>query len=216
MNRCQKIAIIGGRGNGRVIAQIIADTRAAGMQNQVVGYLNDHEPEGSLIGEYPVLGKPCQWRQLPPDTLLVAALLTVGKMQERTGMIEHFGIPAERLARVIHPTAVIADDVRIGPGSVIASHVTCQPGSTVGMNSIIRAGANIGHDVKVDDFVDIGPNCTLCGYAVIEKGAHIAANAVVRDGISVGQYGVLSAGSVALKTIPSGTTWMGNPARRVG
>mgnify|MGYP003626279035 CR=1 FL=1 len=215
MSEIKKIAIVGGRGNGLVVAQIVEDMAKAGHAIRVVGFLNDHEPIGSYIDRYKVIGRPKAWLELEPDISIVFALLTVGKMEERSELLSNLGVPESRLATLIHPTALVSSNVSIGKGAVICSYVTCQPGSTIGNNSIVRAGANLGHDAEVSDFADIGPNCTLCGYSKVAKGAHIAPNSVVRDNISVGEFGVLSAGSVALKNIEPKTIWMGNPARRV-
>jgi acetyltransferase EpsM len=215
MNDAIKVAIVGGKGNGLVVAQIVEDLAGSGREIEVVGFLNDHEPIGSLIGKYPVLGRPGSWTELDADVQLVFALLSVGKMHERSELLAKLQVPESRLATLIHPTALISYDVSVGSGSVVASYVTCQPSSSIGNNSIVRAGANLGHDSKVGDFVDIGPNCTVCGYSSVERGAHVAPNSVVRDSVSVGEFSVLSAGSVALKDIGPGTTWMGNPARRV-
>ena len=215
MSEIRKIAIVGGRGNGLVIAQVIEDMSNAGHGIAVAGFLNDHEPIGSFIGEYKVIGRPREWKNLESDTQIVFALLSVGKMEERSELLSALAVAETRLATLIHPTALVGSGVSIGKGAVICPYVTCQPGSSIGNNSIVRAGANLGHDAKVSDFVDIGPNCTLCGYSLVAKGAHIAPNSVVRDSVSVGEFGVLSAGSVALKNIEPRTVWMGNPARRV-
>lgn len=215
MSKIKKVAIVGGRGNGLVVAQVIEDMAKAGNSIAVAGFLNDHEPIGSLIGEYEVIGRPREWKNLESDIQIVFALLSVGKMEERSNLLSALAVPEDRLATLVHPTALLGFGASIGKGSVICSYVTCQPGSSVGNNSIVRAGANLGHDTKVADFVDIGPNCTLCGYSVVAKGAHVAPNSVVRDSVSVGEFGVLSAGSVALKNIEPRTVWMGNPARRV-
>ncbi len=215
MSEIKRIAIVGGSGNGRVVAQVVEDMAKAGHNIEVAGFLNDHEPIGSMIGDYEVIGRPREWDALGPEVQIVFALLSVGKMKERSELLSSLAVPEARLATLIHPTAVVGGDVSVGKGTVIFSYVTCQPGSSVGSNSIVRAGANLGHDAQVSDFVDIGPNCTLCGYSRVERGAHIAPNAVVRDSVSVGEYGVLSAGSVALKDIEPHTVWMGNPARRV-
>lgn len=215
MSEIKQVAIVGGRGNGLVIAQVIEDMAGAGHNIAVAGFLNDHELIGSRIGEYEVIGRPREWEKLEAGTQIVFALLSVGKMEERSDLISALSVPEDRLETLVHPTALVGAGVSVGKGSVICSFVTCQPGSSVGSNSIVRAGANLGHDAKVADFVDIGPNCTLCGYASVAKGAHVAPNSVVRDSISVGEFGVLSAGSVALKNIEPRTVWMGNPARRV-
>ncbi|MFV8570510.1 hypothetical protein ACNQ6O_04775 [Marinobacter sp. SBS5] len=215
MSEMKKIAIVGGKGNGLVVAQVIEDMASVGHNIAVAGFLNDHEPIGSRIGEYEVIGRPREWKNLESDTQIVFALLSVGKMEERSDLLSALLVPEDRLETLVHPTALVGSGVSVGKGSVICSYVTCQPGSSIGNNSIVRAGANLGHDAKVADFVDIGPNCTLCGYSDVAKGAHLAPNSVVRDSVSVGEFGVLSAGSVALKNIEPRTVWMGNPARRV-
>lgn len=215
MNSARKIAIIGGKGNGLVVAQIVEDLARSGQPIEMAGFLNDHEPIGSLIGQHPVIGRSTNWPELDADVHIVFALLSVGKMQKRSELLASLQVPESRLATLIHPTALIGFGVSVGNGSVVASYVTCQPGSSIGNNSIVRAGVNLGHDSRVGDFVDIGPNSTLCGYSAVGRGAHVAPNSVVRDRVSVGEFSVLSAGSVALKDIEPGTTWMGNPARRV-
>ena len=215
MDEINKVAIVGGKGNGLVIAQVIEDISKAGHNITVAGFLNDHEPIGSLIGGYEIIGRPREWKHLGSDTQIVFALLSVGKMEERCALLSALSVPEKRLATLIHPTALVGSGVSVGKGSVICSYVTCQPGSSIGNNSIVRAGANLGHDTQVGEFVDIGSNCTLCGYAEVEKGAHVAPNSVVRDSLSVGEFSVLGAGSVALKNIEPRTVWMGNPARRV-
>lgn len=215
MSKEKRVAIVGGKGNGLVVAQIVEDIAKSGQKIAVAGFLNDHEALGSFIGHYSVIGRPERWSELADDVQIVFALLSVGKMQERTELLEALKVPQDRLATLVHPTALLGSSVVVGKGSVVASYVTCQPGSIIGKNSIVRAGANIGHDAKVSDYVDIGPNCTLCGYSSVETGAHIAPNSVIRDNVRVGKFSVLGAGSVALKDIEQGTTWIGNPARRV-
>lgn len=215
MSKVKKVAIIGGNGNGLVVAQVLGDMAKTGQPVEMVGFLNDHQPVGSAIGGYPVLARPGDWQGLDEDIRLVFALLSVGKMRERTELLEKLEVPDSRMATLVHPTALLGAGVTVGLGSVIASYVTCQPGSRVGKNSIVRAGANLGHDATVGDFVDIGPNVTLCGYASVFKGAHIAPNAVVKDRTVVNQFSVLGAGSVALRDMEPGSLWMGNPGRRV-
>lgn len=215
MSESTRVVLIGGPGNGLVAAQILEDMKSAGHAIELVGFLNDSLPVGELIDQWPVLGNSGQWRDMASEIRFVFCILSVGKMAERVNRIGSLGIPNERLATLVHPTAVIARTCRIGPGSVIAAHVTCQPGSSIGKNCVVRAGANVGHDVQVADHIDIGPNTTLCGYARIGEGAHIAANAVVRDNLMVGKLAVIGAGGVLLKDAAEGTTWLGNPARRV-
>jgi len=52
----QKVIILGGIGNGSVIAQAIADANRRNDNNlEMIGYLNDREEQDSQIEGYPVL-----------------------------------------------------------------------------------------------------------------------------------------------------------------
>ena len=211
----KRVVIIGGTGNGAVLAQIIIDMQRAGNEIELIGFLNDHHSAGELLFRWPVLGKPMQWSELDQDILFVFALLSVGKMRERVDLLKSLGIPSKRMATLIHPSAMIGFDTQIGAGSVVCSNVSIQPQVTLGENVLVRAGANVGHDVQISDYVDVGPNVCLCGCTCVQEGVHVAANAVVRDGLSLGAFSVIGAGSALLKDAGEGTTWLGNPARRV-
>ncbi|WP_337881104.1 acetyltransferase [Rheinheimera sp.] len=215
MSKTRRIVIIGGHGNGMVLAQIICDMRRSGADIELFGFLNDHLNPGELLWDWPVLGKSTDWQTLPADVEFCFALLTVGKMLERTKLLKSLSIPADRMATLIHPTAVLGFNTSVGKGSVLCSYTSVQPGVRIGDNTLIRAGANLGHDVEIGNYVDIGPNVTLCGYCKIRDGSHIAANTVVRDGLEVGEFCTLGAGAVMLREAPPYSTWLGNPARRV-
>lgn len=211
----KRIAIIGGTGNGLVVAQIILDLVEAGHKYQLLGFLNDHLEKGDIIEQWPVLGTSEEWSSLPDDVLFVQAILSVGKMKPRATKLQALGIPQQRWATVIHPSANIGFNCRIGHGVAICAHVTVQPGVVIGDNCMIRAGANVGHDVQLADYVDVGPNTTLCGYAKVGKGVQVAPNAVVRDNIIIGEYATVAAGAAVFKEVAAESTVLGNPARRI-
>ena len=209
-----EVVILGGHGDGLVAANIIADLNAKGLDIRLSGYLNDHAERGDTIAGYPVLGKTADWHHLPASTSFHCCLLSVGKMAERSALIEGFAIPDERLISLIHPTACLADGVSIGVGSLVAAYAIFQPGTKTGRYCSIRGGANLGHDSEMSDFSYVGPNATLCGYASLGRGAYVGPNAVVRDRTGLGDFAVLAAGSVAYRDLPANSTWIGNPAKR--
>jgi len=210
-----KVVILGGQGDGLVAAQIIEDMSSQGQDIELVGFLNDHEAMGSLIGGYPVLGKTSEWHNLPEEWGYHFSLLSVGKMRERALLIKSFNIPIDRVVSLIHPTALISRTASVGKGTLVAAYAVMQPGSQLGLCCSVRAGANIGHDVSVGDFVYVGPNATLCGYSGVAEGVFLAPNSVLRDRTKMGEYSVLAAASVAYKDVPENSTWIGNPARRI-
>jgi acetyltransferase EpsM len=211
----KRIVIIGGPGDGVVVAQTVRDLAKAGREVSLFGFLNDRLERGEHVFGAPVLGTLQTWQQLPQDVCFVPALHKVCEMVSRAKLILGLGIPDHRWASVVHPTACVADDISIGCGSFIASHVTIQPGAGVGKFVSVRAGANIGHDALVADFAYIGPNATLSGRARLEEGAHLAPNAAVMDAVVVGKYSVVGLGSAVMKNVEEFSVYLGNPARRL-
>ena len=211
----KKVVIIGGGGNGLVVAQIVLDLIKAGEPVELVGFLNDNIPVGEYIERWPVLGAPHEWESLDGDVSFVYALLSVGKMKVRADKFKQLNIPQNRLATLVHPSASISFNVQLGCGVVVAANAVLQPGAKIGDNCFIRANANLGHDVTLDNLVDIGPNSTLCGYAHAEEGVQIAPNSVVRDSVRIGTYSTVAAGAAIFKDVAPGATMLGNPAKRI-
>jgi acetyltransferase EpsM len=212
----KKVVILGGHGDGIVVAQGIEDLIKYGVKIQLVGFLNDCYPEEKRIFTYPVLGKLEDWKNLDEGLFFITALHKVKLMPERAEIIKKLKIPISRWTNVFHPTSCISRDVQLGAGIFIASCVTIQPGAKVGSHSTIRAGANLGHDTSIDDFCYVGPNATLCGRSSLEEGAHLGPNAVITDGKRVGKYSVVGIGSGVTKNLEPYSIYHGNPAHKIG
>jgi len=76
---------------------------------------------------------------------------------------------------VIHPKAIVADDVIIGEGSVVLAGAVIQSGATIGKHVVINANVTIDHDVVIEDFCSIYPNSYIGGGAKIGAGVSIDA-----------------------------------------
>jgi sugar O-acyltransferase (sialic acid O-acetyltransferase NeuD family) len=207
------MVILGGHGDGLILAEAIYNIEMTGGSIKLEGFLNDHVAKGTRIGEVAVLGSWDDWHLLPANVMFVPAIHKVGQMVERSARMRTLAIPDDRLATIIHTTACVARSVSIAPGCFIASNVTVQPGAKIRRCVSIRAGANIGHDAELHDFAYMGPNSTLCGRAVLEEGAHLAGNAAVMEDRRVGRYAIVGLASAVLRNIDEFTTVVGNPAR---
>jgi sugar O-acyltransferase (sialic acid O-acetyltransferase NeuD family) len=210
-----RIAILGGPGDGAVVAQAIHDMAAAGHLVALSGFLNDKLSTGTLVHGFPVLGTLTEWRKTNTETRFISALHKVKQMESRSRRILELAIPEDRWISVIHPTARIANDVQIGYGSFLGQYVVVQPGARIGHHVSVRAGANIGHDAVLEDFTYMGPNSTLCGRAILLKGAHLGPNAVVVDHKRVGCYAVVGVCSAVTKNVPDREVCFGLPARKI-
>lgn len=108
---------------------------------------------------------------------------------------------------------IIKDNTYIGANTHIAS------GSL--SDTIIENGCKIngmcfiGSNVHLQANVWITGSTMLAGSVKVGKNTTIYSNVVVRDWCIIGENAIIGMGSVVTKHIPSGETWIGNPARKL-
>jgi acetyltransferase EpsM len=117
----KKIIILGGVGNGSVIANAIVDANRRGDQEwEFAGYLNDRIPVGEHIESFPVLGALADWAKFGRENYrFINTIYRIDGQRERIHLFESLNIPDERLATFIHPLAYAAPNARLGPGTVL-------------------------------------------------------------------------------------------------
>jgi acetyltransferase EpsM len=211
----KRIIIIGGKGDGVVLASALEDLRTSGQEVMGYGFLNDFENEGEKIGGLSVLGKPEKAIEFleNKDIFFMTALLKVKESYQRARRIEKLVIPPERYFSLVHPQATVSKNAKIGFDTFVGPYVTVMPNATVGNHCSFRASASVGHDCVIKDYCYMGPNSTLSGRVKLEEGAHIGPNASILEGIKIGEHSVVGLGSVVLKDIPGFVVTFGNPVR---
>ena len=115
--------------------------------------------------------------------------------------------------KLIHPSAIIANNVIINDGSLIVAGVIIQTGTNIGSHSIINTNASLDHDCIIDDFVHISPSATLCGNVTVGEGTHIGAGATIIPNIKIGKWCVIGAGAVITKDVPDYSLVVGIPGK---
>jgi acetyltransferase EpsM len=141
-----KLVILGAGGDGLVIAEAARAVTFPGAPcAEVVGFLDDAYPAGGSFEGYPVFGALDAWRSLPPEVKFVPAVQKVGDMPRRMSRLDGLGIPRERWATVVHPTAMVASSAQLGAGVYIAAFCSVQPRCAIGDFASLRAGAALGH-----------------------------------------------------------------------
>lgn len=211
----RKVVILGGLGNGSVVAAAIEHASRMGATDlEVAGFLNDRTSVGETIDMFPVVGRVEEaQRFLNEGYWFIDTILRIDGNRERIEMVEKLGIPDDRLATFVHPMAYVAPSVQLGPGCVIMPNVSMSPGTRLGKNCFMMVGAMMGHDNIVGDYCHIAAQSAVGSYLNIGCGVHIGLNATVRENLTIGDYATLGAGSVLTKNIGEREIWAGNPAR---
>lgn len=118
-----------------------------------------------------------------------------------------------RFISLIHPNAIIAQDVRLGRGTLVAAGGIINPGVRVGNGVIVNTSTSIDHDCTIEDGAHLSPGVRLAGHVRIGKRAWIGIGAVVIDKIAIGDCSIVGAGSVVIQNIPEGVVVAGVPAQ---
>ena len=104
----KRLIIIGASGHGKVVADIAIK---CGYTDIV--FLDDDE-KIKWCGKYPVIGKSNLIQELDGD-----AVVAVGNAAIRQKLMEK--IDGDRMVPLIHPDAVVAEDVEMGTGTVVTA-----------------------------------------------------------------------------------------------
>lgn len=198
----RKLAIIGASGHGKVVADI---ARRNGYKEIV--FLDDDDSIHKC-GGYPVIGKSSKAGTIDADVIIGIGNAGVRKKIQES-------ISDEKLVTLIHPDAVVAEDVAIGKGTVVMAGAVINPGVRIGKGCIINTCSSVDHDCVVGDYVHIAVGSHLCGTVSVGSGTWIGAGATVSNNISICPDCMIGAGAVVVNDIQESGTYVGVPVRRI-
>jgi len=214
----RKLVILGGRGNGSVVASTVEDINAVHPTYRILGFVNDGD-ETELHG-YPLLGPLDESTIAPlladPEVDFFWALVSVklaAAFQER---LRALGIPRDRFATLVHPTAVVSKFATIGRGVAIQPLAHVGPNVTIGDHVHLFAQTMIGHDAVLEDFAYVANNACIGAGVVLREGAYVGTNATTLEHIELGAWSLVGMGSLVLRSVPAGAKVVGSPARSIG
>ena len=200
----KKLIIIGASGHGKVVADI-----AKNVGYEDIAFLDDNT-ELKSCGAYPVIGTSRDMASyLDTDSIVAIGNTKIRqKLQEQIENVVH--IPT-----LIHPDAVIADDVVLGIGTVVMAGAVINPGVTIGKGCIINTCSSVDHDCKIGDFVHISVGTHIAGTVAVGKRTWIGIGASVTNNINICGDCMIGAGAVVIKDIGEAGTYVGVPAERI-
>ena len=147
------------------------------------------------------------------SVLLINGIGSVSVATRRRTVFDHYKKLGFQFRTVIHPSAVISDDVNIGEGAQIMAGVIVQPGVEIGGNTIINTRASIDHDCRIGDHAHIAPGVTLSGHVSIGECSMVGAGATIIQNIEVGPECMIGAGATLVRSVTRGQSLAGVPAR---
>ena len=210
----KKVVIIGGEGNGGVIASCIEDNRNrfGDFEWEVAGFLNDFEKE---VDGFPVIGK---LEDLPDllettDYYFSWAIHLVGRNYKTAEMFVAANIPENRLATIVHKSAFLGKGATLEPGAFVMYNCYIGPNAHIGKCSLVMANCSIGHDTYIDDICHCSVGAIMTGYSKLEYCSDLAVGATLIAYKVVGKYSMVAANALGTHDVPEGEIWAGTPAK---
>ena len=201
----KKIVIIGAGGHGKVVADI---ARKSGYTDVV--FLDDYASAKEING-YPIAGTVKDVARFADCDFFVA--IGNGKIREKlqTSLKEN----SLSIATLIHPNAVIGENVSIGEGTVVMAGAVINPSTNIGKGCIINTCASVDHDCEIGDYAHISVAAHTAGTVKIGRHTWLGIGSIVSNNLSVTADCIIGAGAVVVKDIHEPGTYVGVPARKI-
>jgi acetyltransferase EpsM len=214
----KKLIIIGGRGNGTVVASTVEDINKINPVWEIIGFLNDFDT-GDING-YPILGdiskESVDKYRDDENVFFFYSLISVKLNHKFIHKLHDLNLPVERFATIIHPTAVVSKFAEIGYGVAIQPLVNISPNVKIGNHIHVFAQAMIGHDAVLRDYSYVANNACIGGHTTLEEGAYIGTNATTIEKIKIGKWSIVGMGTVVIRNVEDYNIVVGNPSRVIG
>lgn len=199
----KKLVIIGASAMGR---ETYSYARACGLE--VKGFLDSRT---HLLDEYigypPILGTVEDYIPETGDVFLCA----LGEPTQRKRYVAKIVAKGGEFISIVHPSAVVAENAKIGIGCLIRPMAVVGSDAIVGEHVIVGALSLVAHDCKIGDYSEISPGCHIAGWCSVEEEVFIGIHAALVPHVTLGKGVFVAAGAVVTKSVETGRV-MGVPA----
>ena len=201
------LIIIGASGHGKVVADIAMKMNK--WKN--ISFLDDNLSLKTIMG-IPVIGNSASAVQHAKHSDFFVA---IGNNSTRERIQEGLLAQGTSIVSLVHPSAIIGTDVKVGIGTAIMAGVVINSSSVVGKGCIINSNSGLDHDNNIGDYVHISPRTHLAGTVKVGKGSWLGIGSVVSNNINICSGCKIGAGAVVVKDITESGTYVGVPVKKI-
>lgn len=169
----EKVIIIGAGGHGRVVI----DSTLCNPNLEVIGFLDDMDTE-NILG-VPRLGKISDIEKFKEFKFHIA----IGDNSFRKELSEK--VKVENLLTIIHPTAYICSDIKMGKGCFIGANVVINSKSRLGNSIIVNTSSIVEHDCTLENYSHLSYGVLLGSGVTIKEEVYIDMGEVVKRGLTI-------------------------------
>lgn len=177
-----KLVIIGAGAHGEVVANAAIDIN---KYEKIIFLDDDYIKSGeiktkfSFLGnKFDVLGKTSDFFDFIDDN--VEFYPAIGDNKARLDFENRIEQSGGKLAKIIHPTAYVANNAEIADGTVVLANATVNVGTVIKKGCIINMGAIVDHGATINEGVHIDCGAVVGGRKTVESLTKIEAGTAVK------------------------------------
>jgi sugar O-acyltransferase (sialic acid O-acetyltransferase NeuD family) len=206
-----QLVIIGAGGFGREVVTWARQSLQFGQDWTIKGFIDDNP--AALVGKNtpaPWLGPVLDYQPGDEEVFICA----IGTPEAKRRCSELIGARGGRFTRLVHRTAVLADNVEMADGVILCPYSVVSANVRLGRGVVVNLHSSVDHDCEVGDWTQINCHCDLTGGVRIGRGVFFGSSVVIIPGVTIGDGAFLGAGAVVLRDVPPEAKVFGVPARR--
>jgi sugar O-acyltransferase (sialic acid O-acetyltransferase NeuD family) len=148
-----------------------------------------------------------------PDAAVLAVPGGPASFRNRRTVIESLGVEEKRFATVIHASASVSRNARVGRNVLIMAGVVITSNAVIGDHVCILPNSVVHHDSVVGAWSLIGSSVTIAGAVQIGENCYVGSGSTIKNGLSLGAGCLVGLGSNVIANVSPMSTVAGNPAR---
>jgi sugar O-acyltransferase (sialic acid O-acetyltransferase NeuD family) len=205
------LVVVGAGGFARELRQFIPQCFPADSV-RLKGFLshNPHDLERFNISE-PILSAPEKYQPEAADRFL----LGIGDIEHRRRVTEELVARGAIFLSLIHPTAYVDPNAKLGTGCVIYPFVTVMNEAKLGDFVAMNIYSSAGHDTQIGQYCNLSPYATMNGFSVLEDDVFLGTHSTVLASNRVGKGSKVSANSVVTQDVRPHNLVFGVPGRHI-
>lgn len=184
-------------------SKMIIDALHKNNEYNIHGLIDSYKDKGESLYGYDIIGSTDDLTRIKKEYNIYGMIIGVGDnftREELKKRIDNLSLGLE-YPSVVHPSAIIAENIIIPEGSVIMAGTVINANAKVGRFCILNTLSSLGHDSVMGDFSSLASGVTIGGNVNIGFCSAICLKASIIQNINIGNNTVIGAASLVLKSI---------------
>ena len=213
--KAKDIVIVGTGGLAREVKGLIDDINQHENQWNLLGFIDNWGKQKGdvIIDDKSVVGTIGDLNKMAGEIHVTIAI--AGKIAWKKEAISLITNPNVQFPNLIHPSALIRQDIKTGKGNIICSYSTMSCNVTIGDFNFFNSYYSVGHDAQIGSYNVFGPKAIISGNVTIGSDNFFGLNSSVLEGKSIGNNNRIGACSFIMRNVKDDCFYFGVPAKRM-